>query len=392
MKNCKFMKSEGGRKRDPTSSNRAREESMVAISLYRGNLHRVPDVPRRWLMPTHNISIKDFKSLLQRRSKALSRLRATTSSSPAKLSTSPNPNPNLNSSIKPDADGPGNNGSAPEVPFETQRVSVGGERPSAFVKERKKSDIGDNCMGKSADGFDSLNAPRPCFVEQGSNPVENGGAHVKDENLAVFENPSKEVIKEEDLLDDKENRKREVEEKLKVLNEKKHNLVQVLKQILHVEEELKRRSSVQGMAIRPSAPLQVDASADTGSMTKLLASRVGSEVNASGDAEGGEADDLLNQNVLARQMLRNSSMSPSSESPLRRPAHIQPNMGSHPSRANFSVTGSPSCLPPAGQSGIPPNLPTVSVSGTNYIASSPSPAASGGTSVLRDARQPSPWN
>lgn len=97
-------------------------------------------------------------------------------------------------------------------------------------------------------------------------------------------------------------------------------------QILHVEEELKRRSSVQGTAIRPSAPLQVDASVDTGSMTRQLAPRVGTEVNASGDTEGGEADDLLNQNVLARQMLRNSSMSPSSESPLRRPAHIQPNM------------------------------------------------------------------
>ncbi|CAK9330161.1 unnamed protein product [Citrullus colocynthis] len=364
---------------------------MVAISLYRGNLHRVPDVPRRWLMPTHNISIKDFRSLLQRRSKALSRLRATTSSCLAKLSTSPNPNSNSNSSIKPDGDRPTNNGSVPEVPLETQRVSVGGETP-ALVKERKKLDIGDNCMEKSADGFDSLRGPRPCFTEQGSNPVEYGGAHVKDENPAVLENPNKEANKEEDLLADKENRKREVEEKLKVLNEKKHNLVQVLKQILHVEEELKRRSSVQGTAIRPSAPLQVDASADTGSMTRQLAPRVGTEVNASGDTEGGEADDLLNQNVLARQMLRNSSMSPSSESPLRRPAHIQPNMGSHPSRVNFSVTGSPSCVPPAGQAGLPPSLPTVSVSGTNYIASSPSPAASGGTSVLRDARQPSPWN
>lgn len=96
-----------------------------------------------------------------------------------------------------------------------------------------------------------------------------------------------------------------------------------------MEEELKRRSSVQGTAIRPSAPLQVDASADTGSMTRQLASRVGSEVNASGYIEGGEADDLLNQNFLARQMLRNSSMSPSSESPLRRPVHIQPNMVIH---------------------------------------------------------------
>ncbi|KGN63634.1 uncharacterized protein LOC101216066 [Cucumis sativus] len=388
------MKSEGGRKRDPaSSSNRAREEeSMVAISLYRGNLHRVPDIPRRWLMPTHNISIKDFKSLLHRRSKALSRLRAPASSSPAKLSTSPNPNPITNSLVKSDGDGPRNNGSAPEVPLESHRVSVGGERPSALVKERKKSDIGDNCIGKSGDGFDSFNGSKPCFAEQGSNPVENGGAHAKDKNPAVSENPNTEANKEEDLLDDKEDRKREVEEKLKVLNEKKHNLVQVLKQILHVEEELKRRSTVQGTAIRPSAPLQVDASADTGSMTRQLASRVGSEVNASGYIEGGEADDLLNQNFLARQMLRNSSMSPSSESPLRRPVHIQPNMGSHPSRTNLSITGSPSCLPPAGQSGLPPNLPTVSVSGTNYVASSPSPAASGGSSVLRDARQPSPWN
>jgi len=50
---------------------------MVAISLYRGNLHRVPEVPRRWPMPAPKISLKDFKCLLARRSKALSRLRAS---------------------------------------------------------------------------------------------------------------------------------------------------------------------------------------------------------------------------------------------------------------------------------------------------------------------------
>lgn len=55
---------------------------MVAISLYRGNLHRVPEVPRRWPMPAPKISLKDFKCLLARRSKALSRLQAS------------NPNPN----------------------------------------------------------------------------------------------------------------------------------------------------------------------------------------------------------------------------------------------------------------------------------------------------------
>lgn len=57
---------------------------MVSISLYKGNLHKVPDVPRKWLMPTRQISVKDFKALLRRRSRALSRL------------PNPNPSPNPN--------------------------------------------------------------------------------------------------------------------------------------------------------------------------------------------------------------------------------------------------------------------------------------------------------
>lgn len=45
---------------------------MVAISLYRGNLHRVPtEIPRRLQLPTRKISPKDFKTLLNRRNKAL---------------------------------------------------------------------------------------------------------------------------------------------------------------------------------------------------------------------------------------------------------------------------------------------------------------------------------
>jgi len=64
---------------------------------------------------------------------------------------------------------------------------------------------------------------------------------------------------------------------------------------------------------------------------------------------------------------------------------------SHPSRANIGAAGSPSRFALSGHQGNPVNLPSVSVSGTSYIASSPSPAASGGTSVFRDARQPSPW-
>nr|DAD23588.1 TPA_asm: hypothetical protein HUJ06_025051 [Nelumbo nucifera] len=62
---------------------------MVAISLYRGNLHRVPDVPRRWLMPIPRISLKDFRILLCKWEKAQSRISSTTAP------TSSNPNPNL---------------------------------------------------------------------------------------------------------------------------------------------------------------------------------------------------------------------------------------------------------------------------------------------------------
>ncbi|KAL3625109.1 Phosphate metabolism transcription protein [Castilleja foliolosa] len=47
---------------------------MVAISLYKGNLHKVPDVPRRWTIPPPKISAKTFRILLRRRSRALSRL------------------------------------------------------------------------------------------------------------------------------------------------------------------------------------------------------------------------------------------------------------------------------------------------------------------------------
>ncbi|KAK7317222.1 hypothetical protein RJT34_01264 [Clitoria ternatea] len=68
-----------------------------------------------------------------------------------------------------------------------------------------------------------------------------------------------------------------------------------------------------------------------------------------------------------------------------------PERVSHPSRANPGAAGSPSRFALSGHQGNPMNLPSVSVSGTSYIASSPSPAASGGSSVFRDARQPSPW-
>lgn len=70
---------------------------MVAISLYRGNLHKPPDKTRRWIMPRFSIPLKEFCALHCRRSKALSLLPCSSvSPSPTPTSATPVANPNLN--------------------------------------------------------------------------------------------------------------------------------------------------------------------------------------------------------------------------------------------------------------------------------------------------------
>ncbi|XP_027338534.1 uncharacterized protein LOC113852454 isoform X2 [Abrus precatorius] len=279
---------------------KVKEVSMVAISLYRGNLHRVADVPRQWLMPNPKISLKDFKSLLHRRSKALSRLNATTCSIP-------NPNPN-----------PLSNGSQAQPP----KVSPNhGEGPSATAHQPED---------------DHRIEAQLVAVSSAKKPVD--GSHSKHDALerktsdAVATSKEKQtepVADNVDLFNEKEKRKKEVEDKLEVLNVKKHNLVLVLKEILNAEEELKRRSmaNMQGVAMRaPSIPLQGEGMNDTGSMTRHMAQSLGSEGNLRGDVDGGEGDDFANHTMHSRHVLRPSSMSPSSESPLRRTPSVQQNV------------------------------------------------------------------
>lgn len=363
---------------------------MVAISLYRGNLHRVPDVPRQWLMPTPKISLKDFKILLDRRSRALSRLRS--------VATTSNPNPSLKQEEGATAHEDNPNGEPqldlPKVVDHDEEVKD--EALKVVDQLEKLHDVdgvkdwhgfkGDDCAVKPADELEGLEDAKPILPENVSNPVETPDI-LEEEKLEAPVNPNSETCKVDETTD-KEKRKREVEEKLQILNERKHNLVQLLKQILNAEEELRRRSSMQGMAVRPSFPLQVDVTNDSGSMSRQVTPRLASDGNIIGDMEGADADDGSNQNMHSRNLLRMSSMSPSSDSPHRRPFSAVP----HPSRATLGVGSSPSRFAPTGQQGNPPNLQTVSVSGTNYVASSPSPAGSGGTSAFRDARLPSPWN
>ncbi|CAJ1975228.1 unnamed protein product [Sphenostylis stenocarpa] len=345
-------------------SENQKESRMVAISLYRGNLHRVPEVPRRWPMPAPKISLKDFKYLLARRSKALSRLRAS----------NPDPNPNSNDSqIEPPPDATVTV-TQMEGPSAVSQEDEDCKEPLLVAVTSAKNPIGES---------DSL---VDAMVGEASEKKPFDCAAVPTEKQA------EPVIDNVDVPDEKEKRKKEIEVKLHGLNENKHNLVLVLKQILNAEEEFKRRNSMQMVGMRgPSGPLQGDGTNDPGSMIRHMPPRLGSEGNLAGEVDGGDGDDLANHTMHSRHILRPSSMSPSSESPLRRTPSVQQNAISHPSRANMGAAGSPSRFALSGHQANLTNLPQVSVSGTSYIASSPSPAASGGTSVFRDVRQPSPW-
>lgn len=141
------------------------KKKMVAISLYRGNLHRAPEVSRRWLMPTPKISLKDFKSLLHRRGKALSRLRASSSSNP-------NPNPVLKHQIQSSV--------SCEPPIEPKLKAKLEPEPSEGLKTGKplKEVKVDIVVG--SDGGD-------CLVKSEDEQTE------KDVNLQVDEKPPEEA-------------------------------------------------------------------------------------------------------------------------------------------------------------------------------------------------------
>lgn len=113
---------------------------MVAISLYRGNLHSVADVPRRWLMPAPKISPRDFKTLFHRRSKALCRLRSTTTTT-----SNPNSNHYEKAPIKPKLEAveeeivANNNGKEAE---QAEDCKGGGDGGASSSREDEKDDGG----------------------------------------------------------------------------------------------------------------------------------------------------------------------------------------------------------------------------------------------------------
>lgn len=180
---------------------------MVSISLYKGNLHKVPDVPRKWLMPTRQISVKDFKALLRRRSRALSRL--------PNPNPSPNPNPtatdlatNNNNDANRGIEDAIDNGGADERGIPPQlddrkgkdgreEENVGGEGAGGGAQLEGGDGLGkmEVDLSDSAAVEAKRKDDRP--VENELNVVEEGGKGVKEEKERAGEdagNPNAQVI------------------------------------------------------------------------------------------------------------------------------------------------------------------------------------------------------
>ena len=160
---------------------------MVAISLYRGNLHRVPDVPRRWLMPTPKLSLKDFKSLLHRRSKALSRLRSST----------PDPDPNPNPDPNQQAEAPKENPVLVEPKLEEEKAGDCEEAPPKNEEnDQRGTGDGGDCSVKPVVVVDAPDL-KPEKNDSGAVGADVDGealpAETKRADLAIA-NPNSEVI------------------------------------------------------------------------------------------------------------------------------------------------------------------------------------------------------
>lgn len=392
--------------------------TMVVISFYRGNLHKVPDIPRRWPIPKPSISLRNFKLLLDKRNEALKRLYVQDSMEEA------------------EAEGMGDNGCSKEedkcspepktsgankrkreqecIDYDKEIKSPGttaGHQPDApaqmecdepvVPKNDGNPKIASDCPGPQAS--ESPKAKKSDVEEMDVDSDKQDSGSVPLEKLPETTKPTKEVHKSADAIADKSKRKMELEGKLKELTEEKHHLVQMLKHILSNEEEMKKRGqmAIQSSAMHVSIPCQGETTAD-GSHTRQAGR------NFYGDLEEGELEDACTPSPHSHNLHHALGPAGSLGSVLGRPPNslqqqIQSSqqtktgltVGHSPHNSNPSqgLLASPSLLGAYGAHTQHAHLPPLSISGTPVATSSPSPAASSGTSILRDTRRTSPsWN
>lgn len=341
---------------------------MVAISMYRGNLHRgAADAARHWPVPAPTLSASRFRRLLRSRSLAVSRLEGA-----RKLdSGSSSPNSRLDEG-------------APEPVGQAEEVDGGQQQQDERQEEEEE---------EQAEGHDVQQQQQQDVEMDDAGEVVAGGDHAggngdPEEGQGESEgfDPNAEVPNSEvSYRDGVEGKKRDLSDKLDTLNKKKHDLVQMLKQVLNAEEEIRTRSMQ--APLRAAMPQQSENAAD-GSSVPRQAPRMTVDVNFSEFA--GESDAGSNQGTPGRPLHHVHSISPSTASFARSPfSSLHHNSGHTPrSPATFS-TASPSRFAASGHQGNPYSHPSASLPGSNFVASSPSPAASGGSSsVFRDYRPP----
>eukprot|EP00250_Pteridium_aquilinum_P006372 c16315_g1_i1 orf=126-1199(+) len=313
------------------------------FSLYRGNLHKVPDVPRRWPLVKPSISLQVFQKAIAKRHEAVLRLRAPHSQSECgALADQESEQEALHrikqSDCKPLHDEDGEEfeeehgrkrkredaeafglemeGDGMEV---DDRVSVRKPRMCSdtdLVMTESTDVDGVNAMDcdtslphvtcdvlNQAEMGDANGAPGVCHAEQ-SLAAENISLTEKEPER--LEAPRTPAAKDEECAKPTERiqmtreqdgcvplivpttvepfvagRKAELQETLKQLQETKHQLVQILKQVLISEEESKRKG--QGL-------LQYSAAyATVGTIDLPLDQKTGSEMQST-DLEEGELE------------------------------------------------------------------------------------------------------
>lgn len=143
-------------------------------------------------MPTPQISLKDFRTLLSRRSRALSRLRPSTATAAA---TSSNPNPNSVPERHEEAPKEDPGAASPETRVKAEKFAADwGEGPSRETKDGRDSNS-NGSPAKPVDKSDSLPDSGPNAPEGGDDPVDDGAKQlaVEVQKVEEFANPNSEV-------------------------------------------------------------------------------------------------------------------------------------------------------------------------------------------------------
>jgi len=346
--------------------------------MYRGNLHiggrdSGAAAERRWERPRPTLSTKRFRRLLRNRSLAIARLAGAP--------------PRPGSPFSADVDGgrgAAENDRQARDDEEADRVD---EQGGGQEQQQQQQQGGDELVEEEQQHQAEEEEQEEGAVEDadmddaGEVVVEGDGNGDAEEGQGESEgvDPSQEEVSYPDQIDEK---KRKLNEKLDVLNKKKHDLVQMLKQVLNAEEEIRRRSIL--ASLRAAMP-QPSENVTDGSSVSRLGPRMTVDVNF-GDVAG-DSDAGSNQGTPGRPLHHFHNISPSTASFVRSPfGSLQGHTPRSP--ATFSMA-SPSRFAASGHQGQPPGLHSASLPGGNYVASSPSPAASGGSSsVFRDPRPP----